>query len=326
MEERGLCVPEPRPGPPGPQGCPRLGLLGRRPRLQSHLGVAWLLGSAPWAVGGGSTGCPGPGGGRRAPPGPPGPRPLSGECRFLGIPSFGLQNPPSPGVGLWGASWGVASAGSRGPAARAAPWTDGLMRVGRPRPRPGADPATWGLSRTPSQHVPSARVGWALGPAAAGASGWIFGAARVRRSSRCRWLASRGAAAGGMGGTPSGADSSRRERRAASTARVGRPPPPEPALLAAARCSGGGGGPGRLVGPCWPGCGAAPGRGRSQCPSEVAGPQPAQAPVSRPGGQNWAEGLLSPLGAGAGDWPLPGRAASGLRGGPLPGAGTWPGR
>lgn len=54
--------------------------------------------------------------------------------------------------------------------------------------------------------------------------------------------------------------------------------------------------------------------------------QPAQAPVPRPGGQNWAEGLLSPLGAGAGDWPLPGRAASGLRGGPLPGAGTWPGR
>lgn len=127
---------------------------------------------------------------------------------------------------MWGASWGVASAGSRGPAARAAPWTDGLMRVGRPRPRPGADPATWGLSRTPSQHVPSARVGWALGPAAAGASGWIFGAARVRRSSRCRWLASRGAAAGGMGGTPSGADSSRRERRAASTARVGEAPAP----------------------------------------------------------------------------------------------------
>lgn len=121
--KKGVCVSQSLgSGLPGPGVAPAGVCQVAVPRPQSDLGVTWLLGSALWAVGGGSTECPGPGGWQRAPPGPPGPQPLPGECRFLGTPSSGFQNPPSPGVGLWGESWEVASTGSRGPAALAAPF------------------------------------------------------------------------------------------------------------------------------------------------------------------------------------------------------------
>lgn len=181
----------------------------------------------------------------------------------------------------------------------------GLIPVGRPRRGLGAGPAACGAK-------PLVRVGRALGLAAAGDSRGCTGEVLAplplvsvpvsgswrdgRHSIRGRQLQTR--AAGGR------------------QARAGRPPPRSPLRSRPPAAAAGAG----ALGGQWDRVGL----GRSQCPSEVAGPQPAPAPVSGPGGQNWAEALLSPVGAGAGDRPLLGPPwASGPCGAPLPGAWTW---
>lgn len=117
-------------------------------------------------------------------------------------------------------------------------------------------------------------------------------------------LASRGAAAGGMGGTPSGADSSRLAHRrvgASSGGLGGRgrwAAQPWSQLCSPAPCASGEG-VGRLDGPCGWGGGARPRAGaEGGCTTAF----PARVPTGLEAQQSWVEAALYVLEVGAGHW------------------------
>lgn len=173
----------------------------------------------------------------------------SGKCRSLGLPISGFQNLPSPGGRLVGCK--LVEGKCR------VTWLGyvlGAQQFSLPLTHSGETEAQSGV-----QVLPSAGTACQLRAQGAALGGrrqlvhqdgflGLHGEVLITLPAQ---LASWGAAAGGMGGTPSGPDSSRLARRrvGASGGRRAAGMPPEPTLLAPTRCTGGERGPGRLVGP-----------------------------------------------------------------------------